>query len=78
MNRCGDYDLPAPPPVTKDFEYKPLYEQPHAITEQPEWLYRGQSERPHLPEKKAKRTILWRERRKTPISSAMANAPQGR
>ena len=51
MNRCGDYDFPAPPPMTEEFECITLYEQPQAIREQPERLYRGQSERPYLPEK---------------------------
>ena len=77
MNRCGDYDFPAPPPMTEEFECIPLYEQPQAITEQPERLYRGQSERPHLPEKTLKGPYYGGKEGKRPSHQQWLMSPQG-
>ena len=78
MSRCGDYDFPAPPPMTEEFECIPLYEQPQAITEQPERLYRGQSERPYLPEKTLKGQYYGGKEGKRPSHQQWLMSPQGR
>lgn len=45
MSRHGEYDFPAPPPMSEEFECIPLHDQTMPVTEQPERIFIGQPER---------------------------------
>lgn len=45
MSRHGEYDFPAPPPMSGEFECIPLHDQTMPVTEQPERIFIGQPDR---------------------------------
>lgn len=45
MSRHGEYDFPAPPPMSGEFECIPLHDQTMPVTEQPKRIFIGQPDR---------------------------------